>query len=156
MEQFIGCDAHKKFSVFIAMNSEGEYGRAIRVGHDREQMRAFLLSLPAGSQIALEASRSYYWRVEEMERAGHRATVSTSPDGEAADGRPAQDRRAGHARASNVAAKRNLAGRVDSAGGTARSARDAALADVFSTSASGTEEPHSRYAITVQPADPGQ
>jgi hypothetical protein len=29
MEQFIGCDAHKKFSLFIAMNEEGEYGRAI-------------------------------------------------------------------------------------------------------------------------------
>ena len=32
MEQFIGCDAHKKFSLFVAMNEDGEYGRAIRVG----------------------------------------------------------------------------------------------------------------------------
>jgi hypothetical protein len=61
MEQFIGCDAHKKFSLFIAMNHEGEYGRAIRVGHEREQMRRFLAGLPAGSQIALETSGSYYW-----------------------------------------------------------------------------------------------
>ena len=42
MEQFIGCDAHKKFSLFVAMNEDGEYGRAIRVGHDREVFRAFL------------------------------------------------------------------------------------------------------------------
>ena len=37
MEQFIGCDAHKKFSLFIAMNQEGHYGKPIRVPHDRER-----------------------------------------------------------------------------------------------------------------------
>ena len=71
MNQFIGCDAHKKFSLFIAMNENGEYGRPMRVAHQREQMRAFLEDLPTGSQIALETSGSYYWLVEEMERAGH-------------------------------------------------------------------------------------
>ncbi len=76
MEQFIGCDAHKKFSLFIAMNEEGEYGRPIRVGHERERMRAFLEALPVGSQIALETSGSYYWLVEEMERAGHRPQLA--------------------------------------------------------------------------------
>ena len=76
MEQFIGCDAHKKFSLFIAMNEEGQYGQAIRVGHQREQMRSFLQDLPSGSQIALETSGSYYWLVEEMERAGHRPQLA--------------------------------------------------------------------------------
>jgi len=76
MEHFIGCDAHKKFSLFVAMNEDGEYGRAIRVGHERERMRAFLEDLPAGSQIALETSGSYYWLVEEMERAGHRPQLA--------------------------------------------------------------------------------
>jgi transposase len=76
MEQFIGCDAHKKFSLFIAMNEEGHYGRPIRVVHDREQMRAFLEALPAGSKIALETSGSYYWLVDEMERAGHQAQLA--------------------------------------------------------------------------------
>jgi len=76
MEQFIGCDAHKKFSLFIAMNEEGEYGRPMRVVHDREQMRAFLGALPVGSKIALETSGSYYWLVEEMERAGHQAQLA--------------------------------------------------------------------------------
>src|SRR6266849_7876379 len=76
MEQFIGCDAHKKFSLFVAMNEDGEYGRAIRVGHDREVFRAFLEDLPPGSQIALETSGSYYWLVDEMERAGHRPQLA--------------------------------------------------------------------------------
>ena len=76
MEQFIGCDAHKKFSLFVAMNEEGNYGKAIRVGHERERMRSFLERLPRGSQIALETSGSYYWLVEEMERAGHRPQLA--------------------------------------------------------------------------------
>jgi transposase len=76
MEHFIGCDAHKKFSLFIAINQEGQYGKAIRVGHQRESMRSFLEELPSGSQIALETSGSYYWLVEEMERAGHRVQLA--------------------------------------------------------------------------------
>jgi transposase len=71
MEHFIGCDAHKKFSVFAAINERGEYGPATRVGHDRETFRRFLRELPAGSQIALETSGCYYWLVDEMEQAGH-------------------------------------------------------------------------------------
>ena len=76
MEQFIGCDAHKKFSLFVSMNEDGEYGRAIRVGHDREVFRTFLKDLPPGSQIALETSGSYYWLVDETERAGHRPQLA--------------------------------------------------------------------------------
>jgi transposase len=71
MEQFIGCDAHKEYSVFVAVNERGEASPAVRVGHDREQYRQFLERLPAGSQIALEASGHYYWMVDEMETAGH-------------------------------------------------------------------------------------
>ena len=61
MEQFIGCDAHKKYSVFVAVNERGEASQAVRVGHDREQYRRYLQQLPAASQIALEASEHYYW-----------------------------------------------------------------------------------------------
>ncbi len=57
MEQFIGCDAHKKFSLFVAMNEDGEYGRAIRVRHDREVFQAFLKDLPPGSHKAYGTQR---------------------------------------------------------------------------------------------------
>lgn len=72
MEQFIGCDAHKKFSVFVAVNEKGHAGEALRVIHDRMVFREFLSRLPVGSEIAVEASRNYSWIVDEMERAGHR------------------------------------------------------------------------------------
>lgn len=71
MEQFIGCDAHKKYSVFVAINERGEPSRAVRVDHEREPYRQFLEGLPAGSQIALEAGGHYYWMVDEMEYARH-------------------------------------------------------------------------------------
>jgi transposase len=71
MEQFIGCDAHKKYSVFVAVNERGEASQAVRVDHQREPYRQFLEQLPAGSQIALEAGGHYYWMVDEMEYAGH-------------------------------------------------------------------------------------
>jgi transposase len=76
MEQFIGCDAHKKFSVFSSIDEKGIYGRAVRVGHDREVFRTFLRALPAASQIALETSGCYYWIVDEMEAAGHRPRLA--------------------------------------------------------------------------------
>ena len=76
MEQFIGCDAHKKFSVFVAVNEKGHAGEALRVAHDRDLYREFLARLPAHSSIALEASGSYSWLVDEMERAGHRPRLA--------------------------------------------------------------------------------
>lgn len=71
MKQFIGCDAHKKFSVFASIDETGVYGRTTRIGHEREVFRKYLRELPAGSEIALETSGCYYWIVDEMEQAGH-------------------------------------------------------------------------------------
>ena len=72
MEQFIGCDAHKNFSVFVAVNEKGHIGEALRVAHDRWVYREFLARLPPHSAIAVEASRNYSWLVDEMEQSGHR------------------------------------------------------------------------------------
>ena len=72
MEQFIGCDAHKKFSVFVAVNERGYAGEALRVVHDRQVYREFLARLPARSTVAVEATGHYGWIVDEIQRAGHR------------------------------------------------------------------------------------
>ena len=84
MEQFIGCDAHKKFSVFASIDEKGDYGRTVRIGHDREVFRKYLRELPPGSQIALETSGCYYRIVDEIEQAGQRARLivtATAPLG---------------------------------------------------------------------------
>jgi len=71
MGHFIGCDAHKRFSVFVAVNEKGQARETLRVAHDRQLYREFLERLPAHSAIAVEASGSYSWLVDEMERSGH-------------------------------------------------------------------------------------
>ena len=71
MKQFIGCDAHKAYSVFVSVNEAGQAGRPVKVTHDGNCMREFLEELPSGSQIAVEAGGSYYWIVDAISGAGH-------------------------------------------------------------------------------------
>ncbi len=61
MMQFIGCDAYKKYSVFVAVDEQGRASRAQRVGHDRQKFREFLERLPRRSPIAIEASTRSSW-----------------------------------------------------------------------------------------------
>jgi transposase len=68
----IGCDAHKQFSVFVTIDGKGKTSPAVRVEHHRQEYIDFLHTLPAGSEIALEATGHWYWMVDEMEKAGHR------------------------------------------------------------------------------------
>ena len=35
MKQFLGCEAHKKYSVLVAVNERGEPSQEVRVGHTR-------------------------------------------------------------------------------------------------------------------------
>jgi transposase len=71
MSATIGCDAHKQFSVFVAIDDKGKTSPAVRVEHHRQEYIDFLHSLPPQSEIALEATGHWYWMVE-MEKAGHR------------------------------------------------------------------------------------
>jgi hypothetical protein len=42
MRHFIGCDAHKKYSLFVVVDEAGDRKLAERVNHDRESYRTFL------------------------------------------------------------------------------------------------------------------
>ena len=114
MQQWIGCDAHKKFSVFVAVDERGKAGHAVRVEHKREVFRTYLESLPAQSEIAIESMGSWYWLVDEMERAQH--IPHQSPGSEEAHGEAEQDGQTGCARAWGPAAQRDAAGVLDTAG----------------------------------------
>ncbi len=72
MEHFIGCDAHKKYSVFTGLSEAGEIIPAKRVEHDKNKFRSYLETLPIGSTIAVESTGNWYWLVDEMEKAGHK------------------------------------------------------------------------------------
>lgn len=71
MTYYIGCDVHKKYSVFAAVDDRGTTIRHKRVEHDRAGFRSFLATLPTGSPIAVETTGNWYWIIDEMEQAGH-------------------------------------------------------------------------------------
>lgn len=71
MANYIGCDVHKKYSVFAGFDDCGRAMEPRRVEHDREGYREYLESLPPGSSIAVETTGNWYWVIDEMERAGH-------------------------------------------------------------------------------------
>jgi len=55
MEQFIGYDAHKKFSVFVAVKEKGQAGEALRVQFSKSGLRArscLLLVHPGVEQLS--------------------------------------------------------------------------------------------------------
>lgn len=70
MKQYIGCDAHARYSIFVSMDETGTTRGPVRVEHDELEMRRFLSGLPAGSPVALETSGNWYWLVRAMEEAG--------------------------------------------------------------------------------------
>ena len=67
---FIGCDAHRKYSVFVAMDEQGKTTAPLRVEHQRRELRNFLRHIPAGTAVAVEATGSWYWLVDEIEASG--------------------------------------------------------------------------------------
>ena len=75
MKYYIGCDAHKKYSVFSGLSEAGEIIPAKRVEHEKQKFRSFLETLPTGSEIAIESVGNWYWLIDEMEKAGHIPTL---------------------------------------------------------------------------------
>jgi hypothetical protein len=60
MGYYIGCDTHKKYSVFAGISEAGEIIPAQRVEHDREGYHSFLKGLPPASQIAVGSVGNWY------------------------------------------------------------------------------------------------
>jgi hypothetical protein len=48
MKLYIGCDAHRRYSVFATVDDEGKSGPSIRAEHEPEQFRKYLRSLVTG------------------------------------------------------------------------------------------------------------
>ena len=70
MKKYIGCDLHKKFSVFVAMDEKGRLEPPVKVSNDLLELRAYLRTLPTGAPVAVEATGGWYWFVDELEAAG--------------------------------------------------------------------------------------
>lgn len=69
MNYYSGCDMHKKFSVFVEMDEEGEVYGPTRVDHDSDQSQEHLDRLPDGTPVAIETSGRWYWMARAIEGA---------------------------------------------------------------------------------------
>lgn len=67
---YLGCDMHKKYSVFVSMDEEGNYGSFIRKDNDKRSIKEYLSTLPKGVPIAVESTGNWYWFIDEIEKAG--------------------------------------------------------------------------------------
>jgi len=70
MDYRIGCDAHKRYSVFAVLDSSGQLVRQTRINHEPGAIRDFLADFPEGTPVALESVGNWYWIVDEIEQAG--------------------------------------------------------------------------------------
>jgi transposase len=70
MKQFIGCDMHKRFSVFVAMDEQGKLSKPEKVMNDSLELADYLKKIPQGTPVAVEASGGWYWFVDRLEEAG--------------------------------------------------------------------------------------
>lgn len=70
MIKYTGCDQHKQYSIFRSMDEKGNLDNGTRVDHIKEEVRMYLSTYPKGSEIAVEATGSWYWLIDEMEKQG--------------------------------------------------------------------------------------
>jgi hypothetical protein len=112
MKQFIGCEVHKKYSVFVSMGETGKASQAVRVAHEKGEWTEYLSSLPAGTPVAVETTGHWYWLLDEIEKAGLEPHLAHAPAAKRMMVSPQQDRQAGGKRSGHFVAPWNIAGSV--------------------------------------------
>ena len=65
-----GCDVHKDYSVFRSQDARMGQGPPVRVVHKNGELDRYLMTLPPGGSVALEACGSWMWMVGRLEAAG--------------------------------------------------------------------------------------
>jgi len=70
MNPIIGCDAHRRYSLFAVLDTTTLSVEQTRVNHQPGAIKEFLSDFPKGTPVALETVGNYYWIVDEIEQAG--------------------------------------------------------------------------------------
>ena len=71
----VGVDLHKRMSQIAILTADGELTQH-RLPNDLGQLEPFFAQLPTSSPIAIEASGTWWWLVDLLERLGHRPVLS--------------------------------------------------------------------------------
>jgi hypothetical protein len=137
MEQFIGSDAHKKFSVFVAVNEKRQAGTAMRAAHARELYWEFLARLPARSGTTAG------WWTRSSAQATAPAVQATG--GQTAHGAHQEEGQVGCQELSYSTSQWQCAGSMDSAErttGSTRTATPAPLSRAFTDKSQKSDPRH--------------
>jgi transposase len=70
MAYSIGCDMHKRYSVFVTVDDAAQTSRPVRVDHDAHRLRQYLAALPHGTAIAFETTGYWHWFADLIEEMG--------------------------------------------------------------------------------------
>ena len=71
----VGVDLHKRVSQIAVLTDQGEL-RPHRFANDPRRLEAFFAQLPPRSPIAIEATGTWWWLVDLLERLGHQPVLS--------------------------------------------------------------------------------
>jgi transposase len=71
----VGVDLHKRMSQIAVLTADGELTQH-RVPNDLAHLEPFFAQLPTPSPIAIEASGTWWWLVDLLERLGHQPVLS--------------------------------------------------------------------------------
>ena len=71
----VGVDLHKRTSRPAVLMPAGEITQQ-RLENDLRQLEQFFTQLPPGARVAIEASGTWWWLVDLVERLGHHAVLS--------------------------------------------------------------------------------
>src|SRR5262245_815213 len=71
----VGVDLHKRVSQIAVLTADGELTHH-RLPNDLAQLQSFFAQLPTPSPIAIEASGTWWWLVDLLERLGHQPVLS--------------------------------------------------------------------------------
>jgi len=71
----VGVDLHKRMSQIAVLTEDGEIAQR-RLANDPARLEAFFAQLPPRTPVAIEASGTWWWLVDLLERAGHRPVLS--------------------------------------------------------------------------------
>jgi hypothetical protein len=71
----VGVDLHKRMSQIAVLTADGELTQH-HLANDSARLESFFAQLPTPSPIAIEASWTWWWLVDLLERLGHQPVLS--------------------------------------------------------------------------------
>jgi transposase len=68
--QFVGIDVHRKRSVLVRMDVDGQQLESTRISNDPEYLRAVMARAGESPEVVLEACYGWYWAADTLAELG--------------------------------------------------------------------------------------